>query len=180
MSSLTLTLWNIVESRFMAMWRLPMMARMRGAFILMLGMAAFASFISYHPTDPSFNVATDGPVLNLMGGFGANLADICLQSVGLAAWPAAILMAYFGLTRLTQIDPDELRGKLRMHALWGAILVLAFAATVAPLYDSADPVIARSLGGFWGSGLNNLLVGLFNFMQLPAAPVIASILFFAL
>ncbi len=40
---------------------------------------------------------------------------------------------------------------------------------------SNDPVTAQSVGGFWGSGLSNLLKSLFDFMKLPATAVFASL-----
>ena len=53
-------------------------------------------------------------LLWLLAG-GAVIADAVMQSLGLGAWVAALLMVVFGLTRVTQRDPDAGRGELRQH-----------------------------------------------------------------
>ncbi len=89
MTSLTLTVWNAVDTRMRLVWRSTPMARMRGAFTALAGAASLVAFASYNPGDPSLNTATHEPVHNLLGGFGATIADFAVQSVGVAAWPAA-------------------------------------------------------------------------------------------
>ena len=180
MTSLTLTVWNAFDSRLRLIWRSVPMARMRGAFIALAGMSGLAALATYDPGDPSLNTATGEAAHNLLGGFGATLADIAVQSLGLAAWPAAALMIYFGVQRVFHPDPDQTRDKLRFHSLWAAAFVLALAAAIAPLLTAKDPVLAQSLGGFWGSGLHNLLTSLFDFMKLPAGVVISSLIYGAL
>ncbi|MFT3998140.1 MAG: DNA translocase FtsK 4TM domain-containing protein, partial [Asticcacaulis sp.] len=175
MSTVTALVWNHLESRFLLIWRSVPMARLRGALVCVLGLASLAAYASYHATDASWNTASLEPVQNLLGGFGAIIADVGLQSLGLAAWPMAALMGWFGLTRLMQLDPDEGRRSLRVHSLYGALFILMLAAALAPLHtgDANSP----SIGGFWGTGLHHLLKSVFDFMRLPGGEVIASLIF---
>ena len=177
MTSITLTVWNAFEAHMSAIWRSPVMARMRGAFTALTGMASVVALATYHPSDPSLNSITHDDVKNALGGFGAIVSDLGIQSIGLAAWPAAALMVYFGLLRTFHHDPDQTRHKLRLHSLWALLFVLSLSAAVGPIMTSTDPVLAQSVGGFWGSGLNNLLKSLFDFMRLPGGAIIASIIF---
>lgn len=57
------------------------------------GIAIVLSLISYYPNDPSLNAATDAAARNWLGAPGASLADILMQTMGLAAWllPVTIL-----------------------------------------------------------------------------------------
>lgn len=153
------------------------MARLRGAFVTLTGVAGFVALATYRADDPSLNTVTHGRVHNALGGFGATMSDIGVQSLGLAAWPAAALMIWFGLQRIFQHDPDQTRRKLRLHALWATLFVLGLSAAIAPLMTSGDPVLQQSIGGFWGSGINNLLKSVFDFMHLPAGAVFASLVF---
>ncbi|ESQ80895.1 DNA translocase FtsK 4TM domain-containing protein [Asticcacaulis sp. YBE204] len=175
MSTVTALVWNHLETNFLMIWRSVPMARLRGALVCLIGLASLLAFASYNAADASWNTATDAPVQNLLGGFGAILADLGLQSLGLAAWPMAALMTWFGLTRLMQLDPDEGRRALRIHSLFAALFVLMLAAALAPLHtgDATSP----SIGGFWGTGVHGILNALFDFMRLPAGDVIASLIF---
>jgi S-DNA-T family DNA segregation ATPase FtsK/SpoIIIE len=185
MSSLTLTVWNAFESRMRLVWQSPLMARLRGAFTALIGFAGFIALATYHAEDPSLNTAGHGEIHNALGSFGATIADIGSQSIGLAAWPAAALMIYFGLLRTFQHDPDQTRLKLRLHALWATLFVLALSATIAPIMTDpqlagADQALRQSLGGFWGSGIHNLLKSLFDFMHLPGSDLVASLIYVGL
>ena len=65
---------------------------------LMLGIAGIAlglALCTYSPSDPSFDTATIGPVRNVAGHPGADIADLLFQWFGLAgALPAACLLAW--------------------------------------------------------------------------------------
>jgi DNA segregation ATPase FtsK/SpoIIIE, S-DNA-T family len=51
------------------------------ALLLLAGLGALA-LITYAPTDPNFNHATDNPASNLLGIAGAHASDLLLQTVG--------------------------------------------------------------------------------------------------
>ena len=174
---MTLTVWTAVDARLRAIWNSVVMARMRGAFLALFGGACVVAFATYRADDASWNTVSHDSVHNAVGSFGATVADAVIQSLGLAAWPAAALMVYFGILRTFHHDPDQTRRALRLHSLWSVLFILSLAAALAPLMTSNDPALAQSLGGFWGSSLNGLLASLFHFMRLPGAPAIASVIF---
>ncbi|CEF53756.1 DNA translocase FtsK [Acetobacter ghanensis] len=66
-----------------------------GIALCILACALLAALVTYNPTDPSFNTATNQPPTNLLGTTGAFIADTLLQGIGLGATvPALILVAW--------------------------------------------------------------------------------------
>lgn len=53
-----------------------------GLALLVLALICVLSLVTYSPTDPNFNHATDGVTSNLLGTGGAHLADLLLQTIG--------------------------------------------------------------------------------------------------
>src|SRR5215470_3760117 len=86
-------------------WTHDAMARFRGGVTAAMGVGLVVALASYNAADPSLNASSSAPAANLLGAFGAVLADIAIQSVGLAAWAAAILMVAIGLTRAAEREP---------------------------------------------------------------------------
>lgn len=157
-------------------WRAPVFARFRGGVIATLGLCLAVSLAGYHAADPSWNTASGDHVRNFMGSGGAVVADLALQSLGLAAWVGALLMVWFGLSRAGQPDPDAHRVALRWRAAVGALAVLLLAAVLSgPQPPRAWP-LARGLGGVWGEGLFALVRGVFHFLRAPAPGVWAGLL----
>ena len=56
-----------------------------GFFMICLGLALAAILVTYHSTDPSWNLAIDGSAKNILAFPGAVLADMLLQTFGVAA-----------------------------------------------------------------------------------------------
>jgi S-DNA-T family DNA segregation ATPase FtsK/SpoIIIE len=157
-------------------WAQPWSARFRGGVICVVGAGLLLAVATYNAADPSFNAATGLPATNALGAAGAALADIVMQSMGLAGWVAALLMLVFGMTRVSQPDPAAHRRDLRVRALVGGLGLLALAGLLAaPPRPSAWP-LAKGLGGFWGDGLLNLIAGVLSFARLPGAHLIAALL----
>ena len=70
---------------------------MAGLLLIALGCALIAALLSFSPSDPSLNNATDIQSQNLLGGAGAIMADIALQTFGVAAALPAITLIAWGL-----------------------------------------------------------------------------------
>jgi S-DNA-T family DNA segregation ATPase FtsK/SpoIIIE len=161
---------------FLALWRAPWTARFRGGVVACLGVAAVVAFATYEPTDPSWNAATSAPPKNLLGGFGAALADAGLQSLGLAAWLAALTMVAAGLARAAARDPVDQRPALRRRALLAGLGALCLAGALSALVPPAAWPMARGLGGLWGEWVLSLLSGLIGLVRLPAARPVGGVL----
>ncbi|MDQ1470263.1 MAG: segregation ATPase FtsK/SpoIIIE, family [Bryobacterales bacterium] len=100
-----------------------------GFLFLASGILVLLSFASFHPTDPSLNTVTDRVHSeNLIGPIGAYLADIFLQSFGLAAFLFPVLI--FGLG-WKWIRSEEVSAPL--IRLFGSALLLLSACGAAAL-----------------------------------------------
>ncbi len=130
-----------------------------GVVFLFLSLFLTLSLVSYHPSDPSWNTTT-GPVApgNLTGSIGSHLADLLLQSFGLASFllPLCILILAWKWIRSQAINHQLLR-------LAGFLLMLAsVSATLSLLPDWSlfGGVIAP--GGIVGMVISDYLVSVLN------------------
>ena len=157
-------------------WQAPLVARFRGGVVASIGLAMLLAFGSYDASDPSLNTAAGGHVHNLLRGAGAIVADLGLQSIGLAAWPLAALIALWGLARAATPAPDisARRQGLRVLAAFAGVLMLA-GVLALPEPPRAWP-LARGLGGFWGEALLDGVTTALAFVRLPYAEIIATTL----
>ena len=155
-------------------WRSALALRLRGAFGAVLGAVTIASFATYRAADPSFNVASGDAPHNAMGGFGAILADMGLQTFGLSAWVGALMMIIWGFNRAGAADPRLNRGELRVRAASGALGMLLLAGVLATPQPPADWPLARGLGGVFGDALLDGLSNIFAIAKLPHTRWIAA------
>lgn len=156
-------------------WAHPSCARLRGGLVAALGVALAVAFATYNAGDPSLNAATGVAPTNALGGPGAVLADLGVQSMGLAAGVAALIMVVLGLSRAAAAQPEAGRTHLRIRAAAGLGGVVALAAVLsAPRPPAAWP-LARGLGGFWGDALLGGLSHVFAFAHLPFASGLAAL-----
>jgi S-DNA-T family DNA segregation ATPase FtsK/SpoIIIE len=160
-------------------WGHPATARLRGGIIAAVGLALIVALATYNAADPSLNAASALAPSNALGAPGATAADAGMQSLGLAAGVAALLMVVFGLGRVTTPQPDETRAKVRLRAAIGTLGVLALAGLLAAPPAPAAWPLAKGLGGFWGDGLLHAIAGLFAYAHIPGGMVIASLLLLA-
>jgi len=161
-------------------WSHPATARLRGGVTAAAGVALAVAFATYNAADPSLNAASPSAATNALGAPGATLADLGVQSLGLACAFLALTVVVLGLCRAAAAEPAAGRGRLRLRALAGAAGVLAVAAALAwPAPPVAWP-LAKGLGGLWGDALLTALAGLLTYAHLPLGQPIAALLFLGL
>ena len=68
----------------------------------MLFLFVALSLITFDAGDPTLNNATGNEPANLMGALGAQVADLLLQTLGLAAIAAALPLATWGWRLLAE------------------------------------------------------------------------------
>ena len=156
-------------------WNHSTTARLRGGMVAAVGVSLAVAMATYNVSDPSFNAASTAPPVNALGKIGATLADLGLQSFGLAAALAALLMVIFGLFRVVAADPEQTRDLVRTRASVGVLGLLALAGLLAaPPAPSIWP-LARGLGGIWGDGVLHGLAELISYARLPFGLWIATL-----
>ena len=74
------------------LWDAPFVVRFRGVLQALLATLLLVALVSWNPADASLNAASSLPTTNWLGANGALFADLFMQSLGLAAWPAALLL----------------------------------------------------------------------------------------
>jgi S-DNA-T family DNA segregation ATPase FtsK/SpoIIIE len=124
-----------------------------GFCLIALGVVYWAALMSFHRTDPSLNNATDSHALNLLGRPGAILADLALQSLGLAGFVLSIVLIVWGW-RVMRLQRQG-RWWLRL-VLLPFVLVLA-AVALAALPQPTNWPLASGLGGATGAMIMELL-----------------------
>jgi len=127
-----------------------------GLLLLALAGAHVLTLLSFRHSDPSLNNVTDAPPLNLLGRPGAIVADLVLQSLGLAGFVLGLVLAVWGWRILRH---------LRQRHWWARLLLVPFAlvATATSLAALPEPggwPLASGLGGATGAMLLQALVRL--------------------
>jgi len=157
-------------------WGHALTARFRGGVVASLGLALALALATYRASDPSFDAAADGAPANLLGHAGADLADIAMQSFGLAAWLGAGVLLTLGISRAADPTPGQSRLHLRGRALAGFFGVVIVAGALAAAAPPAIWPLASGLGGLWGDILLGWITALIHFTRIPGAGVIATLL----
>ena len=143
----------------------------RGVGLALLSVTATvaAMLLSYHAGDPGWNVAAGEPPLNMMGPPGAMLADVLLQSLGLAA--ALPVLAGLALSlRLMTGEPLTAWATMPL-ALPAALPLLSWGlAALGGSVGGADPAwpVSAGPGGLLGVLTQTWSGHLMHAMALPA------------
>ena len=108
--------------------------------------AAWASLATWSIYDPSFNNATQAAPRNVLGSWGAIVADLAMQSLGLAAIILFLPLAAWGWHLALRTVPERRRARLLIWPL--AVLLLAAALSALPQPKSWP--LPNGLGGILG------------------------------
>ncbi len=117
-----------------------------GLLLLGLGIVVGLMLWSYSPDDPSWMLATDGPVQNLLGRTGATIAAPLMMIVGLGSWGLAAILAVWGLRFALHRGEERAVGRL-IFAPIAIALVSVYASTLVP---GAGWDHTFGLGGLFG------------------------------
>ncbi|AQR60483.1 cell division protein FtsK [Brevundimonas sp. LM2] len=161
------------------LWDAPFVVRFRGVLQALLATLLVVAFVSWNPADPSLNAASSNPATNWLGLNGAIFADLFMQSLGLAAWPAAALTIAFGLAAAIG---DAIQQRLKptpLKALSATGGVLALSAALSALAAPSAWPLAAGLGGLWGDAVIGLFAAAFRALGLPGGEIIGGLLFLA-
>jgi len=101
---------------------------------------------SYSPDDPNWMVATDAPVQNWMGRFGAALAAPLFMIIGWGAWGIAVILAAWGIRFALHMGSERALGRL-IFAPIALALAAIYAATLSP---GAGWSHSFGMGGLFG------------------------------
>jgi DNA segregation ATPase FtsK/SpoIIIE, S-DNA-T family len=143
-----------------------------GLGIVAVACLAWASLATWSIYDPSFNNATQAAPRNLLGHWGAIVADLAMQSLGLAAIILFLPLAAWGWHLALRTVPEKRRARLLIWPL--AVLLLAAALSALPQPKSWP--LPNGLGGILG---DLFMTGALFIGVLPAgaASFVAGLLF---
>jgi len=88
-------------------WLLRRVRNGTGLSLTITGLLLAVALLGYNPADPSLNAATAGPIANPLGVAGAWIADLGLQSLGLAAGLLAVILCFWGCLLYTSPSPRD-------------------------------------------------------------------------
>ncbi|MBI2707920.1 MAG: DNA translocase FtsK 4TM domain-containing protein [Proteobacteria bacterium] len=136
----------------------------RGRLYELFGLSLFifsctlaGSLLTHTPSDPSWNLAVDSEVQNLLGGFGATLSDLFFQFFGLSSY---VLAFFSGTTGFF----------LFKHPKGNSLLLRSFLFIVGFLFL----IVGLS---FWGKGGAFGYLLFQNLNHIPVAPLHLTLLF---
>jgi len=159
-------LWNHLPSKFQSalarLWH-----EVIGVVMVLIGLYLMAALASYNVNDPSFNTATTAAPTNWLGAPGAYVADLLMQSFGLAAFILAFPLVSWGASLIlhgTWRATDE--QTIRRVLSWGVALLGCGAALSAASTPGGWPLNV-GLGGLSGYAFAHGFTGLFSFFGLP-------------
>ncbi|MEP5154230.1 DNA translocase FtsK 4TM domain-containing protein [Planktotalea sp.] len=119
---------------------------MIGVALIVLGVLAAMIVGSYTPSDPSWLSATDAPVQNYLGQFGASIAAPLFMIVGKASWVIPLTLLAWGVRFLLHQGADRALSRL----IFLPIAVVVCAVYASSLLPGATWTHAFGLGGLFG------------------------------
>src|SRR5207244_12748992 len=141
-----------------------------GALLVLASLLLVLALLTYFPGDASFDTAVAAPPRNYLGHHGAVIADLLIQSVGLAGYlvPAALLGWAFRLMLQRPIQ----RLARRVGLL---VLALLLGAVACSVLHPALPLPAGA-GGAVGWAVSRLIEWLgLSALALPVAMIAAAV-----
>ena len=117
-----------------------------GIGLMALGIMAAAMVVSYSPDDPSWLLASDAPVENWLGRFGASLAHPLYMIGGRAIWLIPMILLAWGVRLLAHRGADRAVSRL----IFAPIAIALASVHAATLTTPVDWTYNFGLGGLFG------------------------------
>lgn len=134
------------------------------------------SLVSYSPTDPSWNVATDAPVQNWLGVIGSHSADVLMQVLGLSAVAPVLILFGWGLRIVRHMGLPRFLLHFAMTPI--ATVLCAIGLAILPTPDSWP--LAAGLGGLAGHTVLSKLVAIISPWGVPVSVWVYGLVFWPL
>lgn len=117
-----------------------------GIALILVGLMASAMIASYTPDDPNWMSATDAPVQNWMGRFGASVSAPLFMIIGWSSWGVALVALAWGL-RFALHRGEE---RAMSRAIFAPIVLALGAVYAATLVPNDSWTHSFGLGGLFG------------------------------
>jgi DNA segregation ATPase FtsK/SpoIIIE-like protein len=140
--------------------------------LLALCVAASLSLLTWSAADPSFIRSASGATRNALGPVGANVADIAMRLLGLAAVSILLPPLFWALQLITRRHLEE----ARMKAMLAPVAALLLASAASALPSPAAWPLPYGLGGFLGDQTLRFLAGVAVAAGPERAPTVAGLL----
>lgn len=143
-----------------------------GLMMFALGTALAMALGSYEAGDMSWLSATDAPVRNLLGWFGASVAAILFMVVGWGGWGLALLLSVWGIRLTVHVGSDRLPVRIVVAPVWIAVTSI-FAASQVP---GGAWIHSFGLGGMFGDMVLGMVLSVMPFTVVEAMNAISLLL----
>lgn len=107
--------------------------RLAGIAMIIGGIIGFFSIASWNVADPSLSHATDNPVTNWLGFFGASVADLLMQFFGLAAYMLLLPILSLGARMAWAKPVGSLRKNIAIVTGATILFTMVFGLFQAPM-----------------------------------------------
>jgi S-DNA-T family DNA segregation ATPase FtsK/SpoIIIE len=133
-----------------------------GIGLIVVGILAGMMLASYSPEDPNWMLASDAPIRNWLGSFGASVAAPLVMIIGWAAWGIPVSFAVWGARFALHSGADRALGRVIFVPISVACAAV-YASTLAPSDTWAH---SFGVGGLFG---DTVLAILLTILPVPAA-----------
>ncbi len=147
-----------------------------GIFLIGIGVTVALILGSYSPDDPSWLSATDAPVQNVLGKFGASLASPLFVTIGWAAWGISAVTLIWGGRFFFHAGDERFFSRI----IFSPIVIAAasvFASTHAP---GAGWLHSFGLGGLFGDTTLAAILSISPFDLAVSVKILSVVLAFLL
>jgi S-DNA-T family DNA segregation ATPase FtsK/SpoIIIE len=147
-------------------------ARLTGLALIISAIGVTIAFVTYSPADPSWNSSSSAPIQNALDAWGAVIADLVVQTIGIVGWIAFFPPLFWGVWMVD--GRAGLKLVSRGFAWIAALVGLAMFASLLPPILLPEP--RETMGGAVGMTLWLGTTDMLNSIGIPTAEAFAAII----